>query len=189
MDVCPKCGTTFQQAGNTEDGYVRSICECEHSQKCFKCKRGQYQPVNQALLDLDGDVRNYACARHGHIEAEEFRVPETPIGEKPKTKTTVVVVPAEKLTPPPSLPAKPPLNERSGMEVLDHGWTVTKWSETKRAALEDLKDPRNKYSVLCTNAECKLEHSYGKRKIEADDGKHILMIVCPKCGHTGYRIL
>ena len=38
MEQCPKCGTSWESAGNSEDGYVRSICECEVAEKCFKCK-------------------------------------------------------------------------------------------------------------------------------------------------------
>lgn len=84
--TCTICGTAYEQAGNSDDGYVRTICSCEREQKCFKCKRGDFHPVNQALLDLDFELRHYACAKHGHLEAESFCIPEKLIEVKPVVK-------------------------------------------------------------------------------------------------------
>lgn len=109
---CLQCGTEYQQAGSPDEGYVRSICPCEREQKCFKCKRGDFHPVNQALLDLDYDVRHYACARHGHLEAESFPLPEKLIEvrapvkaakkERTKTPEPEPVVPVRTSSPWPS---------------------------------------------------------------------------------------
>ena len=180
MTSCPKCGTEYQQVTDPDVGTARSICECEVLNKCSKCKRGQYEPINQARLDLDGDVRHYTCAHHGLMEAESFSIPAPPIGTKLKNVPKPTPPPAPVITNPESC---------SGMEILDRGWTVTKWLETKRAVLEDLKDPQNKYDVMCTESSCKFQHPYSKRKLEADDDRHSIRVVCPKCGHGGYRIL
>lgn len=81
--TCSKCGAEHAQAGDSDTGYVRAICYCEREQRCFKCKRGDFHPVNQALLDLEYEVRRYACSRHGHLDAEGFSVPTAPVVETP----------------------------------------------------------------------------------------------------------
>jgi hypothetical protein len=180
MEQCPKCGTAYQHAGNSEDGYVRSICECEHAQKCFKCKRGQQQPVNQALLHLDFEVKSYACAKHGHLEAESFQTPTAPIG----TKTRMKAEPAP-------APMVEPVNResRKDMEIVEHGYQVRSWSETKRALVEDMKDKTSRYHVVCTDASCNHKHLYSDRKLQVNDEKTFIKIVCPKCSSGSYRIL
>lgn len=181
MEQCPKCGTTWESAGNSEDGYVRSICECEVAEKCFKCKRGQHQPVNQALLHLDFDVKAYACAKHGHLEAESFPVPAAPIGAKLKAKVEA---------PAPTPKAEAVSREsRQNMVIEEYGYYVSSWSDTKRAVLEDLKDKASRYPVQCTNTGCDHRHLYSDRKIQVNDEKTLVRIVCPKCAGGGYRIL
>ena len=107
---CDRCGDTYTVAGNSEDGYVRSLCGCDEGQKCFKCKRGNLHPVNQALLDLDFEVRNYACSKHGHLEGESFAVPAA----KAKPKKAVTIQPAlpKPAAAPPkkASPPKPPVS-------------------------------------------------------------------------------
>lgn len=180
MEECPKCGTSWESAGNSEDGYVRSICECEVAEKCFKCKRGQHQPVNQALLHLDFEVKAYACAKHGHLEADSFPIPAAPIGAKPKAKVES----------PPTPPTTPVNKEsRKDQEVVEHGYHVSSWSNTKRAVMEDLKDKASRYHVQCTDAGCGNKHLYSDRKIQVNDEKTFIRIVCPKCAGSGYRIL
>ena len=85
--TCSNCGTEYTQAGNSDEGYVRSICYCDRDQKCFKCKRGDFHPVNQALLDLELEVKHYACAKHGHLEAESFPIP----ANRPEIKASVKI--------------------------------------------------------------------------------------------------
>lgn len=104
--TCPQCGTDFTQAGNSDEGYVRSICPCDALQKCFRCKRGDLHPVNQALLDLDLEVRRYACAKHGHLEAESFPVPST--APKPKRAVTSQPLPEKVPKPKPAQKVEKP---------------------------------------------------------------------------------
>jgi hypothetical protein len=123
------------------------------------------------------------------LEAEDFEPPAAAIGEKvkPAKKTSA---PASTVKPPspPLVPVGDSLsNERSGMEVLESAYLVKRFSETKRAVQEDLKSKASQYEVACLN--CKSVHMYGKRKILADDDKYSIKVVCPKCDHTGYRIL
>ena len=104
---CVKCGAAYEQAGNSDDGYVRTICSCERDEKCGKCKRGDFHPVNQALLDLDYEVRRYACSKHGHLEAESFPIPEKLIEVKAAFKFNKEPKGRKKAEPPPKREPKP----------------------------------------------------------------------------------
>jgi hypothetical protein len=67
--------------------------------------------VNQALLDLDFEVRNYACSKHGHLEGESFAVPAAKA--KPKKAVTIQpALPKPAAAPPPkkASPPKPPVS-------------------------------------------------------------------------------
>lgn len=172
---CPKCGTTYLVVTD-EDARSRSICECEITQKCLKCKKGFHEPVNQAVIDVDNDVVRYSCARHGVIGGEEFEIPAAPIGSK------------QKLKPPTPIPVvAPSTSSESSMEILEKGWTAAKWKQVKESVLEDLKDPKQQYKVVCSS--CQKEHVHGKRKIKADENKFLMQLVCPFCSAPGYRIL
>ena len=103
---CDRCGEAYTVAGNSEDGYLRTLCSCAEGQKCFKCKRGDRHSVNQALLDLDFEVRHYACARHGHLEAESFAVPAAKA--KPKKAVTIQPELPKPVAAPPPKKATPP---------------------------------------------------------------------------------
>ena len=114
MEPCPKCGTEYQRVSDPDVGIARSICECELAHPCFRCKRGHHQPINQARLDNDDEVRHYACAQHGLMDAEAFPVPTAPIAVREARVTprpgkaakavvavTPVVKPARALKPAP----------------------------------------------------------------------------------------
>ena len=63
--------------------------------------------MNQALLDLDYEVRKYACARHGHLEAESFQIPEKLIEVKAAFKFNKEPRGKKKREPPPKRESKP----------------------------------------------------------------------------------
>lgn len=174
--TCTKCYALYTQVGNPDDGYARSICACEREQKCFKCKRGESNPVNQAILDLDDEVRWYACAKHGHLEAEHLEPPEVakpPVEKKvaaPTVKRTVVMSNLG-----PGLRGNTP-------------WTKETWASNMEAVYKELKGPGQDYKVVCSSDKCSAVHLFGKRKVIADNANFSFRIVCPKCGEDSYKV-
>ena len=177
---CPRCGTSYQICGDPEEGYARSICECEVSQKCPRCKRGSSLPVNQAVLDNQQEVVLYACRKHGRFEAEDFKVPTPVIGAKVKTE----VAPAPKA--PVVVEAPDPDKVR---DVIESGWTAASLPKVKKAVQQELKRKENDYALVCTNGSCRYEHTFSRRDLEINEKTCTITIVCPKCRFSGYRIL
>lgn len=181
---CTHCGASYTVVGDEETGRFRSLCECERSHSCDRCKRGSKAPINQAELDNMDEVRRYLCRAHGYFEAEEF-AELTPAGPAPKKRTVVEVV--DKPAPPPIHP-----ESRSGMEVLEHLRAKPpemKWGDFKKKFLSE-KPPKNKAEgerLRCTS--CGNEHWHYERKCVADDDAKCIRILCPKCEATGYTIL
>lgn len=177
---CPTCGAVYTQVGDADEGYFRSLCECEAAHSCNLCKRGSKKPINQASLNLDFEVRHYLCAEHGYYEAEEF--PALAPKEPAKKRTAVYV--AEPKAP------EPKEDTRSGQIIVARTYgkpAELTWAELKKCVREAMKSPAGKQRVRCSA--CGDIHTEGSRKIESDDKAHTLRIVCPKCGGSSYHIL
>jgi len=161
--TCSNCGTEYTQAGNSDEGYVRSICHCDREQKCFKCKRGDFHPVNQALLDLDFDVRYFACARHGHLEAESFPLPERLIEVKAPAKSSKKE-PVKKKEPPP----------------VTSTFTMSPWPSTD--TVETYKSELVKSRELVTCLNCGVEQKFCHFDVRLGVST-IPVPYCPLCGN------
>jgi hypothetical protein len=182
---CPQCATVYVVCGDSEEGYARSICECEVEHKCPRCKRGATLPVNQAALDNQDEVKYYACAKHGHLEAEGFKPPAPPIGTRNKKKARDV----EPEEPPQVSVEKEPPGPNQVREVIEHAWTAETLPKVKKAVQQELKRKENDYDLVCTNGSCRHQHTFSRRDLEINEKACTITIVCPKCRHSGYRIL
>jgi len=183
---CEKCGATYQQVGDADEGYFRSVCECEATNHCDRCKRGSRNPINQAALDLDKEVMHYLCKDHGFYEAAEF--PELALAVKPKKRTTLVEVVEPKGREPEEDPNK--LHPRSGMVVEETTFlkmSEVRWATYKKNVKDDLKSKDSKYSVRCSS--CKKDRIYGNRKLSIDEENKVIRILCPNCDGPSYTIL
>lgn len=181
---CENCGATYDLVGDNEEGYFRSLCECEGTHRCAKCKRGSYQPINQAELDLQYDVRRYLCRAHGGVEAADF--PEMSDSVPKKKRTVVEVVEAKAPEPPPD----PTKNPRAGMRIEEHAYLKTKeqkWGALKKEVAAARKNKENDFKVKCST--CQHEHWDSARKNVPDEEHKVIRILCPKCDGPSFTIL
>ena len=161
---CPKCGTPYEKRGDSDSGFIRSICICEKKKHCRKCKASNRAPVNQAALNFDGEVINYSCANHGHMEGEDFPVKLMPTDDE--------------IGDPES---------RSGMLVEGHAWLVRDVNKNKREYLRIIKTTLGAAEVKCVA--CGLVHQLTDRVLETNNEANSIFVVCPNCNAEGYQIL
>lgn len=152
MTSCPTCGGAYI----TVEG-ARSICPCELKQKCKRCR----EPANQAVVDLEGDVRWFTCAKHGAIDGEGLQRPKAAVAKPLPPKPAPPPPPAPKPVPRP--PPKP---------------------QAPRRDLRDLNEFRIEVSESDAFAECRRCHRRlpFKQYVCSLDEYKLPRAACPSCG-------
>jgi hypothetical protein len=117
--------------------------------------------VNQALLDLDLEVRHYACSTHGHLEAESFPVPEAFIKSRAAPKAAPV---KDKVAPSPS-PKAPPKEK-----TPKHDYSTFDGFKAELAESREF--------VICIA--CRVEQKFCNFEVRAGDSG-LPVPYCPKC--------